>query len=171
MAALLTTKLTKVYCRVWEWSFFNQWIFGSYKQERGCLTHFARLASTLLKDEESARNNHVHACKLPNIYNSNKPFLIWLLTSPPHLQYVATLPCNLSLTACFAEINFSHGSVATYTRCGGIYNIHRTANLPTETFKNWLRSDRNMAMSLWSHFFDPLCSHSNRLQTYSDIYF
>ena len=32
---------------------------------------------------------------------SNKPFLIWLLTTPPNLKYVATLPCNLSLVACF----------------------------------------------------------------------
>jgi len=39
---------------------------------------------------------------LPNIHRfkkitytlSSKPFLIWLLTTPPHLKYVATLPCN-----------------------------------------------------------------------------
>jgi len=37
-------------------------IWQSYKQERGCLMHFARLANTLLKDEESARDNHVLAC-------------------------------------------------------------------------------------------------------------
>jgi len=30
----------------------NTW--QSYKQERGCLMHFARLANTLLKDEKSA---------------------------------------------------------------------------------------------------------------------
>ena len=36
-------------------------IWQSYKQERGCLMHFARLANTLLKDEESARDNHVLA--------------------------------------------------------------------------------------------------------------
>ena len=30
----------------------------SYKQERGCLMHFARLANTLLGDDESARDNH-----------------------------------------------------------------------------------------------------------------
>jgi len=29
---------------------------------------------------------------------SNKPFLIWSLTTSPHLKYVATLPCNLTLT-------------------------------------------------------------------------
>jgi len=34
----------------------------SYKQERGCLMHFERLANTLLKDKESARYNHVFAC-------------------------------------------------------------------------------------------------------------
>jgi len=37
-------------------------IWQSYKQERGCLMHFARLANTLLKDGESARDNHVLAC-------------------------------------------------------------------------------------------------------------
>jgi len=44
---------------------------------------------------------------------SSNPFLIWLLTTPPHLKYVATLPCNLSLMACFADINVSQSSVAT----------------------------------------------------------
>ena len=36
-------------------------IWKSYKQERVCLMHFARLANTLLKDEESAQDNHVLA--------------------------------------------------------------------------------------------------------------
>ena len=31
--------------------------------------------------------------------------------------------------ACFADINVSQGSVATYARCDGILNIHLTANL------------------------------------------
>jgi len=31
--------------------------------------------------------------------------------------------------ACFADINVSQGSVAAYARCGGIFNIHLTANL------------------------------------------
>ena len=74
---------------------------------------------------------------LPNIHRfkksfhtlSNKPFLIWLLTTPPHLKNVATLPCNLLLTACFADINVSQGSVTTYARCGGIFNTRLTANL------------------------------------------
>ena len=55
---------------------------------------------------------------------------MWLLTTPAHLKYVATLPCNLSLMACFADINVSQGSVATYARCGGSSNIHLTTNLP-----------------------------------------
>jgi len=38
----------------------NIWL--SYKQERGCLVHFAHLATTLLKDEESARDNNVLTC-------------------------------------------------------------------------------------------------------------
>ena len=32
--------------------------------------------------------------------------------------------------ACFADVNVSQSSVATYGRCGGIFNIHLTANLP-----------------------------------------
>jgi len=32
--------------------------------------------------------------------------------------------------ACFADINVSQGSVATYARCGGIFDILLTANLP-----------------------------------------
>ena len=97
-------------------------IWQSYKQERGCLMHFTRLANTLLKDGESARDNHVLVCNFAKYLPiqkitdrlSNKPFLIWLLT---------TLPCNLSLVACFADINVSQGSVATYARCDGIFNI------------------------------------------------
>jgi len=37
---------------------------------------------------------------------SNKLFLIVLLTTPPHLKYVATLPCNLSLIASFLTLMF-----------------------------------------------------------------
>ena len=61
---------------------------------------------------------------------SDKPFLIRLLTTPSHLKYLATLPCNLSLTACLAYIIVSQGSVATYARCDGSVNIHLTTNLP-----------------------------------------
>ena len=32
--------------------------------------------------------------------------------------------------ACFADINVSQGSVATYARCGEIFNMHLTASLP-----------------------------------------
>ena len=32
--------------------------------------------------------------------------------------------------ACFADINVSQGSVATYARCGGIFNTHLTAHFP-----------------------------------------
>jgi len=111
-------------------------MWQSYKQERGCLMHFARLANyALLKDEESITFLLV---TLPNIYRlkkftdrvSNKPFLIWLLTTQLHLQYLATLPCNLSLMACFAYINFSQGTLATYARCGGIFSTHLTTSLP-----------------------------------------
>jgi len=41
----------------------------------------------------------------------------------------ATLPCNLSLMACLADINVSQGTVATYERCGEIFDIHLTPNI------------------------------------------
>ena len=41
----------------------------------------------------------------------------------------ATLLCSLSSMACFAEISVSQGSVATYARCSGIFNIYLTSNL------------------------------------------
>ena len=90
-------------------------ILQSYKQERGCLMHFARMTITLLKDEESARDNHVLACNFAKYSSivffftdrlSNKPFLMWLLTTPRHLKYAATLPCNLSLRAVLLTLVF-----------------------------------------------------------------
>jgi len=129
----------------------------SYKQTRDCLA----VSSSFGKVQETIAFLLV---TLPNIHRfkknftltlCNKPFLIWLLTTPPHHKYVATLPCNLSLMACFADINFSQGSVATYARC------HLTANLlknfPVKNFVNPLRFDRIMVMSLWPRFFGPSC--------------
>jgi len=56
----------------------------------------------------------------------------------------------------FGDINVSQGSVATYARYGGIFNIYLTTNLrrnlPVKFF-NRLRFDRIMVMSQWTHFF------------------
>ena len=84
------------------WFFFKSVnIWQSYEQERGCLMHFAHVANTLLKDEENARDvlagnfaKYSPISKRNSRTLSNKPFLIWLLTTPSHLKYVATLPCN-----------------------------------------------------------------------------
>jgi len=117
-----------------------QWGSGAKSLVRGGKVHSVHLASTLLKDKGSTRDNHILTCnfaKYSPILNfffthrlSNKPILIWLLTTPPHHKYVGTLPYNLSLMACFVDINVSQGSVATQARCGGIFNTHLTANLP-----------------------------------------
>ena len=75
-------------------------------------------------------------------------FLIRLLSTPPHLKYVATLPCNVS----FHKV--------TYARCGGNYSNQFTANLPrnllVKKIVNRLRFDRIVAMSLWPHFWPTL---------------
>ena len=98
--------------------------------------------------------SNIHRFKTKFTYRlSNKPFLIWLLTTPPHLKYVATLPCNLLLLAFFADINVSQGKVPTYARCGGTFNIHLTANLQrnlTVYFVNRLKK------------FGPLCGSPRR---------
>ena len=54
-------------------------------------------------------------------------FLIWLLTTAPQLIYVATLPANFFVMACFGDINLSQGSVSTNAACGGTFN---TPTLP-----------------------------------------
>ena len=51
------------------------------------------------------------------------------------------LPCNLSLIACFADINVSQGSVATYARSGGIACNQFIANFSSEKIVNRLRFD------------------------------
>jgi len=44
-------------------------IWRSYKQERDCLVHFARMANTLLTDEERARDNRVLACNFAKYFS------------------------------------------------------------------------------------------------------
>ena len=48
----------------------------------GCLMHFVRLANTLLKDEESARENHVLAYIFSNYSPLLKTFLNLVNSNP-----------------------------------------------------------------------------------------
>jgi len=129
--------------------------------------HFLRLLAVCWPGAHSARHNHAVACNFakysPILFFfihtlSNKPFLIWLLTIPPHLKYIATqttLPYNLSLVACFTDINVSQGNVATYATCGGIFNIHLIANVL-----------RNVPVNLFNRLrFGPPCI----LRTYAVV--
>ena len=59
--------------------------------------------------------------------------------------------------ACFADINVSQGSVATYARCDESFNIHVTTNFTVEKLFNQFIFDRIMVMSLWPHFFGSPC--------------
>jgi len=130
VVGLLITKLRKVLLL----SLKNIFIIGEYLaklQARAWLSHAlcapgqhtAKRRSKCTRDNHVLAGNFAFAKYLPILKKitdrlSNKPFLIWLLTISPHLQYVATLPCNLSLLACFADVNVSQ---ATYARCGGIF--------------------------------------------------
>jgi len=82
-------------------------------QGRDCLVHFLRLLAVCWPVALSAQDNHVLACiiftdlkKTFTLRLSNKPYLIWLLTTPPYLKYVATLPCNLSLSLVLLTLMF-----------------------------------------------------------------
>jgi len=46
----------------------------------------------------------------------------WIFNIPPHLAYVATLPCETLMSAKQAINDKLQGSVATYLRCGGVVN-------------------------------------------------
>ena len=44
-------------------------IWQCYKQEGGCLMHFVRQATRLLKDEKSARDSHTLACNFAELHH------------------------------------------------------------------------------------------------------
>jgi len=46
----------------------------------------------------------------------------WILQIPPHLAYVATLPCKTLMSAKRAINDKLQGSVATHLRCDGVVN-------------------------------------------------
>ena len=80
--------------------------------------HFLRLLAVCWSGAQSTQDNHALACnfakyspikKIHTRRLSNKLFFIWLLTIPPHLKYVAEIPCNLLLMACLAGSNVSQG--------------------------------------------------------------
>ena len=59
-----------------------------------------------------------------------------VIGNPPHLTYVTTVPCYLSLITTlvgdcrsFSDINVPQCSVATHMRCGGMFNKYFAANL------------------------------------------
>ena len=106
--------------------------------------HFLRLATALLKHEETARHNQPfshNSVKYSPILKmfSNKPLGLLcksLFSIPPNIKYVTTVPYNLSLVTTlvcdcrlFSDINVPRCSVPTHMRCGGIFNKCFSANL------------------------------------------
>jgi len=55
--------------------------------------------------------------------------------------------------SCFADVNVSQGSVATYARCGGILNIHLTTNLPRNLQVSY--GHEFVASHFWSTMYMP----------------
>ena len=82
--------------------------------------------NTIIVDQKTGPQTHDH--------NSVKG----ISKIPPHLAYVATLPCETLVSANQAINDKLQGSVATHAKCGGMFNISLTANLlrnlPVKTF-------------------------------------
>ena len=62
------------------------------------------------------------------------------------VKQIATIPCNLSLMASFADTNVSQGSVAIYARCGAFF-------IAAITPISWLKSIRLNTSSSSDVFF------------------
>jgi len=116
---------------------------------------------------------------LPNTYRikknftdrlSNKPFLIWLWTTPPHLKYVATLPFTCIINHSFSDINVPQGSVATNARSHRILNNQFTANLPrkfsTEKLQKWDKIWQNCGHEFVASLFQAIL-YTTTLHSYS----
>jgi len=79
-----------------------------------------------------------------------------VINTPPHLKYVATLPCNLSLIACFMTLMFHKVVWQHMQRVVGLL-LTSLLQIYQEIFQwknsvNRLRFDRMMVMSFCQHF-------------------
>jgi len=92
--------------------------------------HFLRLLAACWPGAQCARDNHGFACNFAkyspiltffSLADSEQLTFLNLVINNPTTREIcrlATLHCNLSFMACFADINVSQGGVATYARCG-----------------------------------------------------
>ena len=118
----VTSKKVVVSCTLCAWQ-------HTAKRRRKCTTQFTFSARNYAKNSPILKI-------FPLTRLINKRLVIWLLTAPPHLEYVTTVLCNLSLITTlvcdchsFSDINVSQGSVATHMKCGGIFNKFIAANI------------------------------------------
>jgi len=147
--------------------FLNRWIFGKITskklvvscaffvfQQCGGQVHKVHEATTLL------------LVTLPNIHRFKNFFLIWLLTTPPHLKYVTTLPCTLSLIACFTALLF-HKAVWQYMQgsVGPLITTSLQIYYTVFNSENQLTFDRYMALTSMWVFFGPPCKREKQEST------
>jgi len=70
-------------------------------------------------------HNYVKSLPIYNFFTGrflSKFAVKWILNIPPHLAYVATLPCETLMSEKQTIIDELQGSVVAYLRCGGVVN-------------------------------------------------
>ena len=72
----------------------------------------------------------------------------WISKIPPHLAYIATLPCETLMSATQAIDNKLRGSVATYWRCDGVANNQIRRGLLLSLSVNFLCK----SVSIWQSY-------------------
>ena len=100
---VVNKKIRKVYCWVWAKKIKNQWIFRKVTSKILVISCTFRAWPTHWQKAKKVHETITFLLvTLSDIYRlkkftrrlNNKPFLIRLLTTPPHFEYIATLPCK-----------------------------------------------------------------------------
>ena len=138
--------------------------------------HFVRLLAVCWLGAQSAWDNHVLACNIfPDFKNfftdrlSNKLVLICLLTPPPHLKYVTTLPSNLSLIASFLALMF-HKECKVWWDINNQCTANLLESLPEKEFWKSVKIWQNYGHGFGVQFFGPPCTlHALVMQSLSTI--
>jgi len=80
----------------------------------------------------------------------------WILKVPPHLVYVAILPCETLLSAKQAINDKLQGCLSTYLRCGGVVKFFRSVKI----CQNY--GHESVAALVWPTLYDDISPWSTQ---------